>query len=161
MFQMIRSNLTLILLVLIALALGAAGYNYQRAEKYQERAESAENVSRGLLASVQSKDTLLKEYDAAALKLVSIAREQRNHIDILEANVHSLTDLLVVERDKLRVMEERDREIPACANLLQTDFGVCPGIVDGMRVRANRRLPGQAGANPGAVPGEAGHSTDR
>jgi predicted RNase H-like nuclease (RuvC/YqgF family) len=147
---------TLYLGLALVLALAAIGYNYQRGEKYRERAEAAEASSALLVSDLQAKDATIARMKAASQELLRIVNEQSQAIESAAFQLDLYDKALNTARAKLRANEERDREIPACQAVLNLDLSVCPGHTDGLRQRASRSLSRSTG---GSAP--AGADADR
>lgn len=145
-------KLPLIMGVLILLLSGLSLSQCQRAQKFEERAETAQLESARLLESVKSKDDVLDRYESEAKKASKIAEDalaaQRKAAD----NAGKLKSQLEAANRALRSKEDADRAIPDCQKILDLDLSVCPGLSDGLLERAHRGIPrssaGSSSPNP-------------
>lgn len=144
------SRTTLLLMLALVLSLAAIGYNYQRGEKYRERAEAAEAHAALLVSDLQAKDTAIAQMQTAGRELLRVAGEQQKAIEHAAGQLQDYAQALVTARATLRAKEEADREIPACQVILHADLTACPGHADGLRQRAQRSLQRSTGGSAAA-----------
>lgn len=154
MFPLPRTTLLLILALVLALA--ATGYNYQRGEKFRERAEAAETRTVELVNALQVQNEVAQKCAEANKKLFVLNAQQSRDIEAQAKVVRESAQQLASARAALRAKEDADREIPACETLLRSDLGVCPGHTSGVRNRAARSLQRSGG---GSAP--SGANADR
>jgi hypothetical protein len=131
------SKLTLIMGVVILLLLAALGTEYQRAEKYKERAKASADQVAALSITLTSKDGVIGQFEAAAKEAQAIVADQKKALDKAAGRVQTLRSQLAESRKQLQLLEEADHDIPACDSLLNTPITVCPGFLRGMHERAS------------------------
>lgn len=147
---------TLYLGLALILALAAIGYNYQRGEKYRERAEAAESRVVLLVSDLQAKDDAIATMQAAGRELLKVAGGQQKAIEHAAGQLQDYAQALVTARAALRAKEDADRDIPACQVILHADLTACPGHAGGVRERARRSLQRSTGGGAAASADAAG-----
>lgn len=130
------SKLTMVLGVVILILLAALGMEYQRAEKYKDRAKASADQVTALSTTLTSKDEVIGQFETAAKEAQSIVADQKKALDKAAVRVQALRSQLAESRKQLQLLEEADHDIPACDSLLNTPVAVCPGFSRAMVERA-------------------------
>lgn len=132
-------NLTAIAAAAALLALAAAGYNYQRAEKFQEQRDSAIEKSNLLASELTASNSTIARCDTANKALFSQAERASAQMSIAAASAEHFAQEAAKARIELQQKEEQDRVNPNCQIILQGDLaGVCPGHAESMRQRSEQ-----------------------
>lgn len=134
---MLKLNLTTYLAAALLLALCGMGYHYQRAERFQEKAKAAEDLSAITASALAAANESVNRCSEANRKIIDAARLQATQLESATDNVYALAEQLASVRDQLKRKEEQDRANPKCQIILQSDIAaVCPSLADSVRKRA-------------------------
>jgi chromosome segregation ATPase len=140
------SKLTMILSAVILALLALLAIQSERLKSTKLELKQQQEQVAGLLTTLTSKDDVIGQFEAAAKDAQQIVKDQQKALDSAAGRVQTLRSQLAESRKQLQALEEKDREIPECLNLLETPVSICPNYLDGMRDRASG-LQGQAGGS--------------
>lgn len=143
-------NLRVIVAGLLFLTIGFQavalyGAKHQRDVAVAKLATASQEADR-LVEAAQGSERTIVQLQAANKALVDALASQQQALDEAAAELEPLKQLAEAQARALRERERIDRATPKCQFVLNTDLGgACPALADGVRQRANRRLPGSTG----------------
>lgn len=149
-FVMPKITPTRILIVALVAALVAQSVflslaRSARDKAIAERATATQEAGR-LVEAAKGSESTITQLQAANKALVAALASQQRAMDDAAAEVEPLKRLAEAQARALRERERNDRAKPNCQLVLNTVLdGACPALADGVRERANRRLPGSTG----------------
>jgi chromosome segregation ATPase len=140
-----RVTILVLTLLCVSLGLGLALAKARMNTAIAERETAVQEFSR-LREAAKGSERTIKELTSANKALVSALAAQQRAYDAAAAEIEPLKQLAESQARKLRERERIDRATPKCQLVLNTDVGgACPALADGVRQRADRRLPGSTG----------------
>lgn len=142
-----RVTIVVLTLLCVSLGLGLALAKARMNTAIAERETAVQEFSRLREAAVGSEGTI-QQLRAANKALVEALASQQAALDKAASDLTTAREVALEAGRLLREKERADRAKPQCQLVLATVLDdPCPALADGVRERANRRLPG--GLNAG------------
>lgn len=129
------------------------GARATRDKAVAERATAVQERGR-LTEAAKGSENTITQLRAANKALVDALAAQQAALDKAADDLVRLRDVALEAGRLLRELERADRAKPQCQLVLNTVLDdPCPALADGVRQRANRRLPGPPGGEAGSGSG--------
>lgn len=139
------------LAIALALALGAATLEHQRAKRFQAEAHRYKAANTQLLAAVEGKDKTILEQRESLDNWRTWAVQYRAKLLAATEQAERFDEQLTQTVRQLHHLRDKDHARPDCNAILNLDLAaVCPDTVRWLRERATDRLSGASGESAGS-----------